>query len=315
MTNLERKLDQAARAAWLYHVAHNTQDEIAAKLNVSRQAAQRLVSLAVAENLIKHRLDHPLAGCIELAEQLTRRFELTVCSVGPSDPEPKDATANLGAWAAECIEGYLTAKSPTVVALSAGRALRAMAGQVSPMNQPQHKIVALQGHTGADGRASHYEVVMYLADRVNAQAYLLTTPVVARSASERAFLQQQASFLAVQDLVRQAKVAFVGIGEITWNGPLQLDGFYGDAEVAELLEIHAVGAILAWAYDRDGRLVPGSINDRVAGMSLQQLPPDRTIGVACGQGKVEAICAALRGKLVSGLITDETTARLVLDQA
>ncbi|MEG4583383.1 hypothetical protein QUA71_27795 [Microcoleus sp. MON1_C5] len=34
-----RKLDQAARTAWLYYIAGNTQEEIAAKLNVSRQAA------------------------------------------------------------------------------------------------------------------------------------------------------------------------------------------------------------------------------------------------------------------------------------
>jgi DNA-binding transcriptional regulator LsrR (DeoR family) len=315
MPHNERKLELAARAAWLYYVARNTQDEIATKLNVSRQAAQRLVSLAVAENLIKHRLDHPLADCIDLAEQLTARFQLTSCSVAPSDPQPKDPIGNLGAWAADVLEGYLAAKAPTVIALSAGRALRAMAGQVPPMNQPQHKIVALQGHTAADGRASHYEVVMYLADRVNAQAYLLTTPVVARSAAERSFLQEQASFLAVRELVRQAKVAFVGVGEITWNGPLQVDGFYGDSEVAELLELKAVGAVLAWAYDRDGRLVKGSINDRVAGMSLEQLPPGRTVGVACGPNKVEAICGALRGRLLSGLVTDEATARMVLDEA
>jgi DNA-binding transcriptional regulator LsrR (DeoR family) len=50
-------------------------------------------------------------------------------------------------------------------------------------------------------------------------------------------------------------------------------------------------------------------------MALEQLPTSRTIGVACGRGKVEAICAALRGRLVSGLITDEATAQLVLDQA
>jgi len=312
MQRHERKLDLAARAAWLYYVANNTQDEIANKLNVSRQAAQRLVSLAVTEKLIKHRLDHPLADCIELAEALRARFSLTYCDVAPSDPDPKDPFASLGAWAASCLEGYVTAKAPTVVALSSGRALRAMVSQLSPLNQPQHKIVALQGHMAADGRASHYEVVMYLADRINAQAYLLSTPVVARSAAERAFLQQQLSFLAVQELVKQAKVAFVGIGEITWNGPLQRDGFYGDSEVGELLELGAVGAILAWAYDREGRLVKGSINDRVAGMSLQELPPNRTIGVASGSGKVEAIRAALTGKLVSGLITDETTARSVL---
>jgi DNA-binding transcriptional regulator LsrR (DeoR family) len=50
MEKHERKLELAARAAWLYYIANNTQDEIAAKLDVSRQAAQRLVSMAVTES-------------------------------------------------------------------------------------------------------------------------------------------------------------------------------------------------------------------------------------------------------------------------
>ncbi|MCA3573070.1 MAG: helix-turn-helix domain-containing protein, partial [Aestuariivirga sp.] len=51
------RLDDAARAGWLYYIAGNTQDEIARKLGVSRQTAQRLVSFAVSEKLIKVRLD------------------------------------------------------------------------------------------------------------------------------------------------------------------------------------------------------------------------------------------------------------------
>ena len=47
--NDSSRLDDAARAGWLYYVAGNTQDEIARKLGVSRQSAQRLVSLAVSE--------------------------------------------------------------------------------------------------------------------------------------------------------------------------------------------------------------------------------------------------------------------------
>ena len=68
------RLDDAARAGWLYFVAGNTQEEIARKLGVSRQSAQRLVSLAVSEKLIKFRLDHPIARCMELSAQLSHRF-------------------------------------------------------------------------------------------------------------------------------------------------------------------------------------------------------------------------------------------------
>src|SRR3546814_12759438 len=69
----QRRLDMAARAAWLYFIGGNTQDEIAAKLGVSRPAAQRLVALAVAETLIRFRPDHQIAGCMELAEALIDR--------------------------------------------------------------------------------------------------------------------------------------------------------------------------------------------------------------------------------------------------
>ena len=68
------RLDDAARAGWLYYVAGNTRDEIARKLGVSRQSAQRLVSLAVSEKLIKFRLDHPIARCMELSRKLSHRF-------------------------------------------------------------------------------------------------------------------------------------------------------------------------------------------------------------------------------------------------
>lgn len=315
MNNREKKLDLAARAAWLYYVANNTQDMIAAKLNVSRQAAQRLVSLADEEGLIRHRLEHPLSECVDLAEQLRARFDLSYCDVTPSDPDAAKPLAAIAAAAASYLEGYLASRVPTVVALSAGRSLRTMVGYVSPMSTPQHKIVSLQGHMSPDGRTSHYEVVMALADRIDAQAYMLPTPVLARDAEERAALQQQRAYQAVLGLVRQAKVALVGIAEATWNGPLQQDGYYSDADMSELLERGAVGSILAWAYDRDGRLLAGSVNERVAGAPLDALPPRGTVAVAMGASKVEGVLGALRGKLVSGLITDEATAQLLLKQA
>ena len=313
MSKNQQKLGLAARAGWLYYVANNTQDEIAAKLNISRQAAQRLVSLADAEELIQHRLIHPLSECIELIEQLRSRFGFSYCDVAPSDPGQGDLYTSLGVCGAACIESYLVSKTPVVLAIGGGRALRATVDRVKPMNTPQHRLVSLHGHMGPDGRASHFEAAMHLADRVNAEAFLLPTPVVARTPEERRILQQQHAFQAVKELVKRAKVALVGIGEMAWKGPLHEDGFYADADVTDLLERGAVGVVLAWAFDRSGKLIRCSINERVAGMPLDLLPPGRVIGVAQGEQKVEAILGAIRGKIISGLITDETTARRLLE--
>jgi DNA-binding transcriptional regulator LsrR (DeoR family) len=288
--SLQRKLDLAARAAWLYFIADNTQDEIAGKLNVSRQAAQRLVALAVSEKLIKFRLDHPISECMELGEALRERYEMEFCQVTPSDSGAGDSVSGPAIWAAERLESYLSQKAPMILAVSTGRTLRAAVDQVAVMTQPHHKI----------------------ADRVGAQCFPIPTPVIASSVEERALLQSQRSFVAVKELAEQAKASFVGMSEIAWEAPLHRDGFVNDGEIAQLIEMGAVGEIAGWAFDGNGTLIADATNERVAGLPLEAPPHRPTIAVAGGRAKANAIRAALRGKLISGLITDESAARAIL---
>lgn len=311
----DRKLDLAAHAAWLYYIAGNTQEEIAAKLSVSRQAAQRLVALAVSEKLIKFRLDHPLSECIALAEALRDRFGLDLCEVVPSPAPNSNLVNGLGVCAATHLENYLTARTPMILGFSSGRTLRAMVEQIPSMEQPQHKIVSIIGNLSHYGRAGGHEVVMHLSDRVGSQAYPVPTPVVATSVEERELLQTQRSFIAVKTLAEQAKVTFVGISHIAWNSPLHEEGFINDAEVAELIELGATGEIAGWAFDAQGTLLQAGTNTRVAGVPLEQPVRRLVIGVAGGPKKAEAILATLRGQLISGLITDEAVAQAILSRA
>ena len=307
-----RKLDQAAHAAWLYYVIGNNQEEIASKLGVSRQAAQRLVALAVSEKLMKFRLDYPLSHCIELAEALRDKFGLSICEVVPSSPSDRGLLASLGHCAAARLETYLSDKIPTIIALSSGRTLRATVEQIPSMNQPQHKIVSIVGNLSHDGRAGRHEVVMHLCERTGASAYPAPTPVVATSIKERKLLQTQKSFIAIKTLAMQAKVTFVGIGTVEWNAPIHESGFISDEEIAELIALGAAGEIAGWAYDQQGMLLTKGTNTKVAGVPITQPADKLTIGVAGGLSKVNPIRAALQGKLINGLITDETVAEAIL---
>jgi len=116
--------DEAARAGWLYYVAGNTQDQIAAKLGVSRQSAQRLVSLAVSEGLVKVRLDHPIAECLELAKRLRSRFALDLVEVVPSDPGNPSTTIGVAEAAAAEIEKRLRSPEPSRSSWRSARAAR-----------------------------------------------------------------------------------------------------------------------------------------------------------------------------------------------
>src|SRR5450631_3203918 len=93
--NEKSRLDEAARAGWLYFIAGHTQDEIARMLKVSRATAQRLVSLCLAERLITFRLAHPIAACMEVAARLRDAFALSHCEVVPTDPTAPLAVAGI----------------------------------------------------------------------------------------------------------------------------------------------------------------------------------------------------------------------------
>jgi DNA-binding transcriptional regulator LsrR (DeoR family) len=309
---LDRRLDLAARAAWLYYVAGNTQDEIPANLHCSRQAAQRLVALAVSEKLIKFRLDHPLGACMALSESLRGRFALGYCDVVPSDPALDSPIQGLAAAAADYLEDVVSQRQPVIVAFTTGRTLRAAVDEVAPMQCPQHKIVSLIGAITRDGRASTYEVVRRLAERIGAECYPMPGPVIASSIEECTFLRAQRSYATVRELANRADAAFVGIGEVAWDAPLHRDGFLTDAELTELIDLGAIGEIGGQAFDAAGQLVQGGTNDRMAGLPLPQSAQRLTIAVGGGRRKAVAIRAALRGRLISGLITDERTAEAVL---
>ncbi|MEO3431593.1 sugar-binding transcriptional regulator [Inquilinus sp. CAU 1745] len=307
-----RRLDQAARAAWLYYIAGNTQDEIATKLGLSRPGAQRLIALAQTEKLIRFRIDHPIVACMELAERLTERFKLDYCEVVPSDPAKPGHVAGLAAAASVVIDRYLSERAPQILTFGTGRTLRATIREVSPTDQPQHKVVSVVGNLTRDGRATPYDVVIRLADRVGAQCFPLPMPLIAESREQRTFLHAQHWAEVVMEMASAAKVSFFGVGPIGWNAPLHIDGFIKDAELAELIELGAVGEIAGWAYDTDGRIVEGGTNDRVTALPPHQPPGNLTIGIAAGENRAPAIRAALKGRLLTGLITDEAAAAAIL---
>ncbi|MGH6777458.1 MAG: sugar-binding domain-containing protein, partial [Bradyrhizobium sp.] len=76
----------------------------------------------------------------------------------------------------------------------------------------------------------------------------------------------------------------------------------------------AVGEVTGWAYDAKGRLLKGGTNKRLTSIPPQLPAQTTTIAAAVGQGKVISIRAALAGGLINGLITDEATARTILDR-
>ena len=81
-----------------------------------------------------------------------------------------------------------------------------------------------------------------------------------------------------------------------------------------LVRTGAVGEIIGWAFDAEGRLLEGLTNDRVLSVPLEQPALRRVIGVAMAPPRLPAVRGALRGRLINGLITNERMAELLLEK-
>lgn len=312
MANSGTRLDDAARAGWLYYVAGNTQDQVARKLGVSRQSAQRLVSLAVSEGLVKVRIDHPIARCLDLAAQLGLRFGLNFVEVVPTDPASTSATVGVAEAAASLIERYLSDTEPVVMAIGTGRTLKAAIEKLPSMECPQHKVVSLTGNIAPDGSAAFYNVIFTMADKVKSRSFPMPLPVIASSPEERELLHRQPMISRTLELSAKADVTFVGVGDLGEQAPLYVDGFIDADELKALRQAGAVAEIVGWAIDREGRLIAGHTNDRVASSPIPSRDTGLVVGIAKGSHKLPGIAAALKGRLINGLITDEAMALSLL---
>ncbi|WP_071674770.1 sugar-binding transcriptional regulator [Nioella nitratireducens] len=312
MVTSDRKMDDAARAAWLSYVAGRKQDEIAEIMGISRQSAQRLVSQASAAGLVKVRIDHPIARCLELVEALTERYGLGTCEVVPSLASVAASGLAVSHATGNLIERWLSQPDPMVMGLGTGRTLRAAIEHLPHLACDQHKVVSLTGNIAPDGSTAYYNVLFTITDKVTAPTYPLPLPVIAASAEERTVLLGQTTLTTTLDLARQTDVRFLGIGAINDRAPLLLDGFITPDDQQRVSDKGAVGEIIGWIYDAEGRLLDDALNERVSSAGLGDEADRPVIAAAHGPDKVPAIRGALRGGLVNGLITDEETATALL---
>lgn len=303
------KLDQAVRAAWYSWVGGLTQDEIAGRMGVSRQTAQRLVAQAMAAGIVKVRIDHPLAECLDLAARLQQRSGLRHVEITPES----GALTGVAMRLAELFEQQLTRPEPVTLAVGTGRTLRAGVEQMNRIDCPQHRIVSLTGNIAPDGSTAYYNVLFSLAELVTAHCYPLMVPVIAATAEERAALQRQPGNARVLEMAANADIAVVGIGDLGPKAPLQVDGFMSADEIEGLNARGAVGEILGAPFDIAGRFLPR--DGRIASARLPDVSNALVIAAVHGAHKRAGILGALRGGLVNGLICDAAIAQWVLDQS
>ena len=306
----ERRL--LARVAQMYYAEDLRQAEIAGRLSVSQATVSRLVRRARDEGVVHITVNAPLGTFAELEARLESRFGLAEAVVADCDEDrDEQLLSRIGEAAATYLE--TTLQPGEVIGISSwSESLLRMVDNVHPLRRPGAELVVqILGGMGNPAVQRHAtNLTSQLARLTGARAMPLAAQGVVGSLEARQVL---ASDPYVQDTMRQfgrLTMALVGVGAVEPSKMLADSGnVFTSGELAELRQLGAVGDVCLNFFDGDGRPVHSPFQDRVIGITLDELrAARRVVAVAAGRRKLPALLGALRGRLIDVLITDRFTA-------
>lgn len=299
----------AIRAAWLHYAGGLTQAAVAKRLGLPGVKAHRLIARAVAEGVVKVTIDGEIVECAMLEDQLCARYGLDHCEVAPDLGEDGMPLRALGLAGAGFLRREIERGEHRVIGLGHGRTLAAAVRQMPRFDARAVRFVAVLGGLTRNYAANPHDVMHTLAEKTGAQAFVMPVPFFANSEGDRAVLLSQPGVRDIFDLSNSATLTFVGMGTADAGAQLVASGMIEPREIAEINAAGGVGEMMGYFFDATGRVLDTTLSARTLSVDLDRGQGQRIVVIAGGAEKVAAIRAVLNSGRLSGLITDEATAR------
>ena len=315
MVSLQNRedLQLMVQVARLYYESEQTQQQIARRLQITRQKVSRLLSEARTEGIVRISIYDPTPSDPQLGEVLCKTFHLRHAVLTASDGLDNDQLrSHLGMAAAEFLPQMFA--DDQTVGIGWGRTLFYVVNSLAKIKQARIHVVPLIG--GIGDMAPFFQVndlARGLAEAFEGTFRNIYAPAFTPDQTTWTGLVKSQDVGTVIEFWDHLQCAMIGIGHVEFQEMSSM--FFADhispGNLAKLEAKGAVGDILGRFYNSNGD--PVEINAGVIGISLKQLQAiPEVIAIAGGMEKVRALLGALRGGYIKTLVTDTATARAVL---
>lgn len=310
----ERKTALLVKVAQLYYEQGMSQEAIAKDINLSRPYVSRLLTEAKEMGIVQFRIIDPLKGESDLERKLRAGTGLEKVIVAPVTQK----TSHLHSVCRKAVD-YLeeVVENGDVIGFSWGNTIHSVTGLLS-QGQRLTDVVAAQlcgGISNLEHNIYCFEIARNFARAWDAKPYVLTCPaVVSSSRLKEAFLSDY-DINRVMSYGYDSNIALLALGTFGLQSAVYRAGYLNEKEIAALTEKGAVGDICTHVINAEGKICDPELDARTMAVPLDIIRKKKTrIGVACGQSRVECICAAIRAEIINVLIIDEETAGYVIER-
>lgn len=305
----------AVRAAELYYEEHKTQDEIGAILRVTRWKVGRLLAQARERGIIRIEIVHPRARRLALERDLCSRFGLRDAIVVPA---PLDEV-ELQARVAEAAADYLVSMRPVprLLGVSWGRTLHQVAEALPVGWSTGVSVVQINGGVSLSKRpGTAASTAVMIAQKAGGQATLLPSPAILERLETKKAIEGDRTVGGVVQMARGAAAYLFSAGVADTTSVHVDSGYLTADDIDALVARGAVGDVIGRYITADGTIADPELDARTLGLSLEELRSAATsILVIGGEAKHPIARAIVTHGLCSVIVTEEHTARALLDEA
>lgn len=313
------ELRMIARVAQMYHVENQRQADIASHLRISQATVSRMLKRAQEEEIVRTTVVAPSGTYADLEADLRGKYGIAEAIVVECSEDRDGAImARIGEAAAHFVEATL--QTDEIIGVSSwSETILKMVENIHPMKSGKAKyVVQTLGGMGDPTVQIHAnQLTTRLAKLTGAEAHLLSAPGVAQSREAKLVLLGDTYVRETMDLFDKVTLSIVGIGAIEPSSMLARSGnVFATRELAAVKDAGGVGDIGLRFFDADGHPVRTPLDERVIGMTLDELSKtDRVIALAGGRSKTRAIHGALKAGVIDLLVTDKFTAERLTSDA
>ena len=296
-----------------YYLDSMSQSEIADFYRISRPTVANILRECREKGIVEIRINDNSPFSSEPGKKLVEKFGLHTVCVVPNEADEFLTLYKTCQEAAGFLRSFLTGGMS--IGISWGMALYHTIRQLPKTELVDCEVVQLMGGLGAS--ALFYdgsELARMLSEKLNGRFFPFLSPLIVKTSELRRALVAEQGIRETMEKTKSLDLALAGLSsDQPEESALVRAGFLSVEEAKRIYDNGSCGHLCGYHYNNEGKFMDIPINKRVVGIDTSSfLAIKRRIGVACGRRKSRAIHAALKGKLITDLFTDELTALQII---
>jgi DNA-binding transcriptional regulator LsrR (DeoR family) len=300
-----------SRIAYLYYKNDLTQQQIANQIGLSRSKVVRLLQEAKRTGIVRIEIVKKLPLQEEVAFDLQRLFKLQRAIVVRTEESQAHTLESIRSAVANLIIDEL--RNVKNIGFGYSRTLGNIADYIHA-DSDTYDVAVCDLMGAMIGFSLPYGPAADVARRIGGTFYPISAPIMALEGSEAEVYLADPNLKRSMQAAGEIQLAVVGIGDSSTQNILYRSGYITEETVNNMRRQGIVGEICMHFFNANGMRVESEIESRIISVPWNSLKRAKIITAVFSEShKVLPTLAALKTGVISILVTDDRTAKKILE--